>query len=221
MPAAREALLDAARTELTRRPWPVVRMVEVAAAAGVSRQTLYNEFGDKDGLAHALVRRAADRYLDGVEHVLTSGRDGADPRERLTAAAQWTVAVAAADPLVHAALTGCWSDRLPVPRAPRRIGRVPRRRRAGAEPLPSPGELLGQARDRAVSALANDWPEGDAADLGRACEAVTRLALSCVVAPAGPDRVADLVREALPSPAPRGRGRARALTGRSRRAGDR
>ncbi|MGQ5228634.1 helix-turn-helix domain-containing protein, partial [Streptomyces sp. yara] len=40
-----------------RRPWSAVRMVDVAAAAGVSRQTLYNEFGSKDGLARALVRR--------------------------------------------------------------------------------------------------------------------------------------------------------------------
>src|SRR5690606_13349312 len=57
MPAARESLLDAAYAALARRPWSAVRMVDVAAAAGVSRQTLYNEFGSKDGLARALVRR--------------------------------------------------------------------------------------------------------------------------------------------------------------------
>ncbi|MGO4752750.1 TetR family transcriptional regulator, partial [Streptomyces sp. 2MCAF27] len=45
MPAARESLLDAAFTALADRPWAVVRMVDVAVAAGVSRQTLYNEFG--------------------------------------------------------------------------------------------------------------------------------------------------------------------------------
>ncbi|MFD7099843.1 TetR family transcriptional regulator, partial [Streptomyces xanthophaeus] len=42
MPEARESLLEAAAAALTARPWPAVRMVEVAAAAGVSRQTLYN-----------------------------------------------------------------------------------------------------------------------------------------------------------------------------------
>ncbi|MGW4277962.1 TetR/AcrR family transcriptional regulator, partial [Streptomyces seoulensis] len=61
MPAARESLLDAAYVALARLPWPAVRMVDVAAAAGVSRQTLYNEFGGKDGLARALVSRTGLR----------------------------------------------------------------------------------------------------------------------------------------------------------------
>lgn len=65
MPAARESLLDAAYTALARRAWSAVRMVDVAAVAGVSRQTLYNEFGSKEGLARALVRREADAYLAG------------------------------------------------------------------------------------------------------------------------------------------------------------
>ncbi|MFI6641382.1 TetR/AcrR family transcriptional regulator [Streptomyces sp. NPDC050504] len=71
MPTARESLLDAALTALQHLPWSRVRMVDVASAAGVSRQTLYNEFGSKDGLARALVRREADLYLYGVERVLT------------------------------------------------------------------------------------------------------------------------------------------------------
>ncbi|OEV24900.1 hypothetical protein AN220_16735, partial [Streptomyces nanshensis] len=49
MPAARETLLDAAHVAVRARPWTAVRMVDVAAAAGVSRQTLYNEFGSKEG----------------------------------------------------------------------------------------------------------------------------------------------------------------------------
>lgn len=51
MPAARESLLEAAGAALAARPWPSVRMVEIAAAAGVSRQTLYNEFGGKGASA--------------------------------------------------------------------------------------------------------------------------------------------------------------------------
>ncbi|WP_157865098.1 TetR/AcrR family transcriptional regulator, partial [Streptomyces prasinopilosus] len=89
MPAARESLLDAAYAALAHRPWSAVRMVDVAATAGVSRQTLYNEFGGKEGLARALVRREADGYLAGVDHALTVHDD---PRERLAAAAEWTTA---------------------------------------------------------------------------------------------------------------------------------
>ncbi|MEH6379323.1 helix-turn-helix domain-containing protein, partial [Streptomyces sp. KLMMK] len=77
MPAARELLLDAAFAALRTRPWNGVRMVDVAAAAGVSRQTLYNEFGSKDGLARALVRREAETFLAGVERALAAAPAGA------------------------------------------------------------------------------------------------------------------------------------------------
>ncbi|WKX72488.1 TetR family transcriptional regulator [Streptomyces sp. XD-27] len=199
MPAAREALLDAAFTALVGRPWAGVRMVDVAAAAGVSRQTLYNEFGSKEGLARALVRREADAYLTGIEAAL-AGPGGADPRERLTAAAQWTVRAADANPLLRAALTGCWTERLP---SPEHLGPLPAQRPgAGPDPLPSPGELLGRVRDRAVTLLERDWPAEEAAALGRACETATRLALSCVVAPTGAEDVARLVRGVLPPEGP-------------------
>ncbi|MFJ8347370.1 TetR/AcrR family transcriptional regulator [Streptomyces sp. NPDC094153] len=197
MPAARESLLDAAYSALTGRPWSAVRMVDVAAAAGVSRQTLYNEFGSKDGFARALVRREADGYLAGVERVLTTP---ADPREQLTAAAEWTVSAARGNVLVKAMLTGCWSERLPSPTlsAVPSSNAVPAQRRADG-PLPSPGDFVAIVRDRAAILLsAPGTPRGDTAELARACELVLRLALSCVAAP--PDRggVAELVRGALP-----------------------
>ena len=103
---------DAAYTALAQRPWSAVRMVDVAAVAGVSRQTLYNEFGSKEGLARALVRREADAYLAGVERALAAHSDA---RERLTATAEWTASTARENALVRAMLTGCWSERLPSP----------------------------------------------------------------------------------------------------------
>ncbi|MDT3396361.1 TetR/AcrR family transcriptional regulator [Streptomyces sp. B1866] len=176
MPAARENLLDAAFAALADRPWADVRMVDVAAAAGVSRQTLYNEFGSKEGLGHALVRRAAEAYLAGAEEALT-GPPAAGPGERLAGAALWTVRAAAADPLVRAALTGFWGGHLPPP-----------------GPC---GDLLGRVRERAVRLLADDWPGDTAGALARACDTATRLALSYVVAPAAAEDVTALVRQAL------------------------
>ncbi len=196
MPAARESLLDAAYTALARRPWPAVRMVDVAAAAGVSRQTLYNEFGSKDGLARALVRREADGYLAGVDRALATH---SDPRDRLTATAEWTTSVARENSLVRAMLTGCWSERLPSPAlsAVPSTSAVPAQRRADG-PLPSPGDFVSLVRDRAVSVLAGPGtPRSDTADLARSCELAVRLALSCVAAPPGDGGVADLVRGAL------------------------
>ncbi|MFF8814581.1 TetR family transcriptional regulator [Streptomyces pactum] len=227
MPAARQALLTAARAALDHRPWPVIRMAEVAAAARVSRQTLYNEFGGKDGLARALARRAADGYLAGAERVLRGAPGGADVPERLASLAQWTVDAARADPLVRAVLTGCWDDRFPapagiLPAGALPAGAVPRRRRPGPAPVPTPEELLGQVRERAVRVLSAGRHPGDAAALARACETAARLALSWVVAPAGPDRVAELVRGVVPRPVPRpGPHRTPEVSARSRRAGAR
>lgn len=224
MPTAREALLNAAFSALDRRPWAGVRMVDVAAAAGVSRQTLYNEFGSKDGLARALVRREAEAYLRGVEQALLPVGGARDPGERLAAAAVWTVRAARGNALVRATLTGCWGDRLPVPAAVPRAVPGPRpagggwppdhpdRGTAPARPafddppppgpplprgLPTPVEMVRQVSDRSRVALSADWPPAARAELGRVCETAARLAVSYVVAPVAADEVAALVRLVL------------------------
>ncbi|MEU9483573.1 helix-turn-helix domain-containing protein [Streptomyces decoyicus] len=204
MPAARESLLDAAYTALMSRPWAAVRMVDVAAAAGVSRQTLYNEFGSKEGLARALVRRETENYLAGVARALSREASAAgtrgDAAGRVVAAAAWTLRTARANPLVRAALTGCWGDRLPAPAPtlapvpadapplPAARPGVPAQRAAapveGA--LPGPAELVGRFCDQAVAALEPDWPAEELPALGTACETAARLTLACVVAPPPP-----------------------------------
>ncbi|WP_371576991.1 TetR/AcrR family transcriptional regulator [Streptomyces sp. NBC_01314] len=197
MPAARESLLDAAYTALVRRPWSAVRMVDVAAVAGVSRQTLYNEFGSKDGLARALVRREADGYLAGVDRALATP---ADNRDRLAATAEWTVTASRNNALVRAMLTGCWSERLPSPTlsAVPSSSVVPAQRRADG-PLPAPADFVALVRERAVAVLsAPGIPKPDTVELARSCELAVRLALSCVAAPPGEGGVTDLVRTALP-----------------------
>lgn len=169
VPTARESLLEAAGAALSARPWPAVRMVDVAAVAGVSRQTLYNEFAGKTGLGHALVRRDAAWYLDGVDRALASPRPCA---ARLAEVAEWTVTASHARPLVRALLTGCWNGNLPVP-----AGR-------GVRPgLPAlgPAELLRSVRERADAAFApaeSEWAQR--------CELAVRLAMSYLVAPAEP-----------------------------------
>ncbi|MFG2649209.1 TetR/AcrR family transcriptional regulator [Streptomyces sp. NPDC048436] len=192
MPAARECLLDAARTALARRPWPGVRMVDVAATAGVSRQTLYNEFGSKDGLARALLRRETDVYLHGVERALTV--EGG-PADRLAAVSAWTISAARGNDVVRAMLTGCWSERLPAPSRPGvSASPVPAQRRADAG-VPSPAELLALVRDKAVNALDGRARPQDTQELAMACESAVRMALSYVIAPSpqGEDPV-ELVR---------------------------
>ncbi|GAA2723241.1 MULTISPECIES: helix-turn-helix domain-containing protein [Streptomyces] len=196
MPAARELLLDAAFTALAARPWHGVRMVDVAAAAGVSRQTLYNEFGSKDGLARALVRREAEAFLTGVERTLSdaAARAGTDAGDALAAAALWTLRAARGNPFVRAALTGCRGDRLPPAAAPPLPGpRTPRDARPFRGAPPTPAALAERIRVSAVTALGGppqhpeELPEAGECALCRACEAAVRLTLSYVVAPAASD----------------------------------
>jgi AcrR family transcriptional regulator len=174
-------------------------MVDVAAVAGVSRQTLYNEFGSKEGLARALVRREADAYLAGVERALAAHTDA---RERLVATAEWTASAARSNALVRAMLTGCWSERLPSPTlsAVPSSTAVPAQRRADG-PLPSPADFVALVRDRAVAALSGlGAAKSEASELARSCELVVRLSLSCVAAPPGEGGVTDLVKAVLTPP---------------------
>ncbi|EMF02585.1 TetR family transcriptional regulator [Streptomyces mobaraensis NBRC 13819 = DSM 40847] len=208
MPAARELLLDAAYTALGIRPWHGVRMVDVAAAAGVSRQTLYNEFGSKDGLARALVRREAESFLAGVERSLADAveREDADAGDCCAAAAVWTLRTARANPLVRAALTGCRGERLPAQAAPAvpapRTPPPPMTARSAPTPAALVERITGSAAGAAGEATARTGRPPDPDALRRACEAAVRMTLSYVVAPAGSDteaaeEVAGVVRTLL------------------------
>jgi AcrR family transcriptional regulator len=66
----RAAILDAARVELTKRGYDGVTMQGLANCAGVSRKTLYNQYGTKDELLLAAVSEIIEGYRslgDGVE----------------------------------------------------------------------------------------------------------------------------------------------------------
>lgn len=73
--AEQRATLIGATIEALRAGGPELSLDELAAAAGVSKPTLYNEFGDKVGLADAI----AVHLADGLEReVLGSVRFAAD-----------------------------------------------------------------------------------------------------------------------------------------------
>lgn len=110
----RDALLDRA-AEVTCGPgWSTITMAKLADAVGVSRQTVYNEFGSKSGLAEALVMRELRRFLAVVEAELSSGDDVVDAIRRTTVA---VLSLAADNPLLHAVLSashGTGNDLLPL-----------------------------------------------------------------------------------------------------------
>ncbi|MEU5780679.1 TetR/AcrR family transcriptional regulator [Micromonospora lupini] len=164
----RDTIVDAARARTIAAGWDAVRMGGVATAAGVSRQTVYNEFGSKGGLGEALARREVDRFVGDVRAALLA--HGADVRAGAYAAIAHTLATAADNPLVKAILTSA---------------------RGGSD------ELLPYLTTRAEVVLTEasgaliDWagdhlPGADQAALTFAADTIVRLVVSHIVLPREP-----------------------------------
>jgi AcrR family transcriptional regulator len=162
----RDTLLDAAGELMRDREWAKVTMADVARAAGVSRQTLYNEFGGRRELGEAYVLREADRFTAAVEQVIAQFPD--DPRGALGAAFELFLASAGENPLV-AAISG---------------------HEGGEELLAlvtvNGGALLERTTGRLSGFLVRTWPQVSAADALIVSETLVRLAISHAALPSAP-----------------------------------
>jgi AcrR family transcriptional regulator len=160
----RTTLFDAARHELARRPWNEVTMADVAAAAGVSRQTLYKEFGSRDEFARELVLREGDRFVAAVEGAMDAHLD--DPTAALLDAFGLFLTVAAEDPLIRAAIAGA-DEMLPF--------------------VTTQGQpLIERSTERLHAAIISRWPQVGPHDVALLSECLVRLAISYATLPAGP-----------------------------------
>jgi AcrR family transcriptional regulator len=159
----RDRLLDAGRAQLTDRPWAEVTMAQIAAAAGVSRQTLYNEFGSRDEFGQALVIREGSRFLDAVEQAIDE--HSGDPRDALTAALERFLTLADDDPFVRLMLADDGTG--------------------GLLPLVTTQSLpvIDWASQRLVDAITAHWPGVAPGDLDDLADMLVRLAISHVAAP--------------------------------------
>lgn len=160
--STREALLNAAWDAVVAGDWQRTRMADVAAVAGVSRQTLYNEFGTKEALAKALTLRETERFLDGIRDTVIA-TDPPTPTAAIRAAVEFTLTEAGYNPLLKAVLI---DD-------------------AGLLPLLTTRaeSLVALARQRMVSVLAERWPDVPADELELTAEMVTRLTVSYLILP--------------------------------------
>jgi AcrR family transcriptional regulator len=162
----RSTLLDAMREQLRTRPWAGVTMADVAKTAGVSRQTVYNEFGSRRDLAQAYVLRETDRFLATVEDAVTAHLD--DPVTALAAAFDVFLTAAADDPLVRAVVSGD----------------------GGGDELlaliTTQGEpVLERATDRLAAFMLEGWPALGRSGATLLAESVVRLAISYAALPSG------------------------------------
>ena len=162
----REEVLDAATEVLRRGGWARLRMQAVADRVGVSRRTLYNEFGSKPALAHALVARSTEHLGTVVEEAFA---------EAPHLCPGWNEAVrrvlgeARRDPVMRAVLHSTSSpDFLPL--------------------LTSEGSYAIEYSTRAMTdaALAH-WPRLDRERVALAAHATVRLVISYFLRPDGED----------------------------------
>ncbi|MFF0189254.1 TetR family transcriptional regulator [Streptomyces sp. NPDC005244] len=99
----REQVLEEAWTLASHHGWDRVRVADLAQRAGVSRPSIYAEFGNRAGIGQALVHREADRFLTEVAIVLTAHRDDVDAA--LEAGVGHALAEAARNPFIRAVIT--------------------------------------------------------------------------------------------------------------------
>jgi AcrR family transcriptional regulator len=172
----RETLFGAARDELRVRPWAEITMAEIASAAGVSRQTLYKEFGSRDEFAAAFTIAEGARFLDAVEAAVRAHLD--DPRAALAAALEVFLVSAAEDPLVRLVLSDDGTG--------------------GMLPLVTTQSrpVVDWASERLAAVMCDGWPQAKRADAELLAETLVRLAISHVTVPKGDAHAtaADLAR---------------------------
>jgi len=174
----RNTLLDGASKELAARPWSEITMSEIARAAGVSRQTVYNEFGSRAVFAQALVLREAERFIDAVQSTIAANAD--DPRLALQATFELFLTVAAENSLVSAIVAGEGADEL--------IALFTTR-----------GEtLVEMASARLTEVLLASWPVVPREEAELLGETLVRLAISYAALPkGGPGETAEAVASLL------------------------
>lgn len=169
----RETLLDAAANLLADRGFHGLRMADVATAAGVSRQTVYNEFGNKDALVQAVALRLTAEFLADTAHRLDSAEHLLDG---IRAATRYILTHAAENRLIAAMLTGADAQDL-----------LPFVTTRGAPVLTSATELVRQH----IGARLPHLPAEVAA---LHAETAVRLTVSHLLLPSGgPDQAAEAI----------------------------
>ncbi|TDW65958.1 TetR family transcriptional regulator [Kribbella pratensis] len=173
----RDELLDAAQEAVVAGGYDGLRMAEVARRTGVSRQTVYNEFGDKWGLLEAVAARETERFLVDVN---TAIAEQPDPIDGLRAAVERALILAGENPLIKAALSQPGSDQ-------------------ASQLLTTRGQqVLELAHLRLGAHVREHWPEVPAEDATSCVDVALRVVISHIVTPGPPPAaVADQLARVL------------------------
>jgi len=162
----RDTILRATDELLVEQPWATVTMAQIASAAGVSRQTVYNEFGNRSELAVAYAGWAGDQLLDEVERCVAEHRD--DLQGACIAAFTVFLDLGSGHPLVRAIGAGPdgGADHL-----------------AAALTTSQSQPILTGATERLARIIQSTWPELPANLVPVVSEVLVRLAVSHLLHP--------------------------------------
>jgi AcrR family transcriptional regulator len=176
----RDSILDGMRELLLTRDWSSITLSDVAHAAGISRQTIYNEFGSRQGLAQGYALRLADRLVDAVDDAIEA--NVGDVYAAFLQGFRAFFTESAADPLVISLLTG------------------------GTKPdllqliTTDSGPIITRCSERLTATFKHSWVKTSDEDAGVLARAIVRLAMSYVSMPpeADHDVARDLARLMTP-----------------------
>ena len=164
-PTTRDRIVAAAVEMTTSAGWAAVTMARLAEAAGVSRQTVYNEVGAKPALAETMILEELARFLQVVEHAFDVEPD--DLTRAIERAVSDVLTYASANKLLHAVVSATHG--------------------ADTELLPllttNAGSLLEAAKEVICLRVAPYAPDIDPARLDPAIDMVVRVVLSHVMQP--------------------------------------
>ncbi|WP_166903315.1 TetR family transcriptional regulator [Mycobacterium sp. DL440] len=159
----RDSILDGMRELLLTRDWSAITLSHVAQVAGISRQTIYNEFGSRQGLAEGYAMRLADRLVDAVDEAIN--HNVGEVHAAFLEGFRAFFLESAADPLVISLLTGASKpDLLQIITT-------------------GSGPIISRCSARLTGTFQNSWMKASDEDAGVLARAIVRLAMSYVSMP--------------------------------------
>lgn len=156
----RNTVITAVDDLVRSRGWSATTMADVATAAGVSRQTLYNEFGSRSSLVEVYVAREIETLVEQVSDAVRANAD--DAHRALRRAFALFLKLASDEPVVQIIVADVDAGELyPL--------------------LTGLGQRL--ASTTIAQLIPQVWPQVGAADARVISDGLVRLAISHALAP--------------------------------------
>lgn len=174
----RTTVFDAMHELLGSRDWSAVTMSDVAKEAGLSRQTLYSTFGNRQGLAQAYALQLSEKFAGEIRDSIT--RHPGEIETALREGIDGFLRSSSRDPLIRALLTGDIKPdllRLITTEA---------------------GPLIERATEVLTPALSDSWMRIEPAQARLAASIIARIGISFIsLPPQDPDNLASGLTEVI------------------------